>query len=1019
MIPEIQDLVPELGPPASLDSEGARFRLFDSTTTFLRTAAKAQPLLLVFDDLHAADAPSLLLLRFVTGELNDAHILILGAYRDEGPEHDHELASTLAEVGRHRVTHQIRLAGLDESQVARFIEGTVDIPVPEALVAAVHSETEGNPLFVGEVIKLLAAEGQFEATGEAIPLGIALPPRVREVIGRRLGHLSEGCRRVLSLASVLGREFRLDALAQVSGLTACSLLEVIDEAVGSRVVIDAPRALGRMRFSHALIRDALYEDLATGERVRLHREIGEALEGLYVDDKESHLAELAYHFCEAAPGGDVDKAVELARQAGERAASLLAYEEGVRLFRLALQILDMKGPAEREARCRLLLALGDSQAREGDLAGAKETFIQAAALARRHGMPERLAAAALGYGGRFVWSRAGSDRRLVPLLEEALKSLPEGDSKTRAMLMARLAGALRDEASRGPQDQLSQAAVDMARRMGEPATLSYALEGRFAATWWPENVEERLTMATEILRLAREADDGERIAHALGWRVVALMELGDIAAVDVELEAWGRLVEELRQPGQRWNLLFSRAMRALLDGRFEEAERLIADALSFGQRAQRSDAVPGSRIQMYLLRRELGRLSEVEADIKRSVAEFPMRSVFRSMLAHLYSELGRPVESGQAFDELAVNDFADLRRDNDWLFEMSLLAEVADSLGDGGRAAILYGLLSPFAGRNVSAGGDASIGSAARGLGVLASMLQRWEEASRHFEEALERNAAMGARPWVAHTEHDYARMLFHRDGVGDRERAAELLTGALDTSRELNMSALASRVTILQEEQGILRLHARVPTPFPEPTRGGYVFRREGEYWSIKFDRDAFRLRDSKGLRYLAQLLGSPAREFLALELVTAEAGSGSERTASGVRGEQREPEVRFASGRTGEILDTKAKEAYRRRLEELQDELEESERWGDPERAAREREEMDFLARELAAAVGLGGRDRRAPSDAERARVNVTKAIKTAMARIGKHSPALAHHLASTIRTGTFCSYVPDPRLPAIWQL
>jgi hypothetical protein len=278
----------------------------------------------------------------------------------------------------------------------------------------------------------------------------------------------------------------------------------------------------------------------------------------------------------------------------------------------------------------------------------------------------------------------------------------------------------------------------------------------------------------------------------------------------------------------------------------------------------------------------------------------------------------------------------------------------------------------------------------------------------------------MGARPWVAHTQHDYALTLLRRDGVGDRERAAELLTSALATCRELAMAALDRKVTVLMQQEGISPVAgARDAASSPEPTHGAYVLRREGEYWSIRFDRDAFRLRDSKGLRYLAQLLGSPGREFLALELMTAGVGSGSERTAPRVRGQRREPGLRLSSGRTGEILDPKAKEAYRRRLEELQDELEEAEGGGDRERIARARGELDFVARELASAVGLGGRDRRAPSDVERARVNVTKAIKAAMARIGKHSPALAQHLASTIRTGTFCSYVPDPRLPANWRL
>src|SRR6266508_2393570 len=1017
MIPELHDLFPEQRTPTSSDPEGARFRLFDSATNFLRSAARTQPLVLVLDDLHAADAPSLLLLEFVAGELADAHILIVGAYRDEGPELPRQLASTLAELGRQQITRHIPLVGLDESEVAHLIEWTVAGPAPESLVAAVHTETEGNPLCVGEVIRLL--EGQFEVTGAPMPLRITIPPRVREVIGRRLGLLSEQCHRVLTLASVLGPEFRLDALVRVSGLSAEALLEVIDEAVAARVVIEVPGTIGRMRFSHALVRDALYDSPAPRRRVQLHREIGEMLEGLYVEDPEPHLAELAHHFCEAVPGGDVDKAVDYARRAGERAAALFAYEEGVRLFRLAIEVLETKDPAGGEAHCRLLLALGDSQAREGNLAGAKETFLRAASLARNRNMPEHLAAAALGYGGRFVWTRAGSDRQLVPLLEEALRSLPEEGTLVRARLMARLAGALRDQRSLDQQDRLSREAVEMARRIGDPATLSYALDGRFAAVWGPENAEERLAIATEILQLAREADDGERIAQGLDWRVIALMERGDIPSADAELEAMAMLVEELRQPAQRWLLLHDGAMRALFDGRFDEAARLIPEALSLGQRAQRWDAVFGFRIQTYLLRCEEGRLEEMEAIIKRSVVEYPTRFVFRCLLAHLYCELERPLECREAFEKLAVNDFADLRRDNDWLFEMSLLPEVANFLGDVGRAAILYHLLSPYTGRHAPTGGEVSTGSVSRCLGILGSMLRRWDEAARHFEEALESNTAMGARPWVAHTQYDYARMLIGRDGVGDRERAAELLVGAAETCERLGMPALARKVATLQEEEGIsTAARARVTTPSPESTRGAHVFSREGEYWSIRFERDAFRLKDSKGLRYLAQLLGSPSREFLALELVTAGLGSGTKQDAVRVDRERRESGLRLSSGETGEILDPQAKAAYRRRLEELQDELEEAEGRADPERVARARDEMDFLAHELAGAVGLAGRDRRAPSDMERARVNVTKAIKAALARIGEHSPALARHLASTIRTGTFCSYVPDPRLPATWK-
>lgn len=1019
LIPELHEILPEMPAPAPTDPEGARFRLFDATTTFLRQAARAVPLVLVLDDLHAADAPSLLLLQFVAAELGDARILVLGAYREDGLEPEGQLASTLAEVARHRTTRLLRLSGLDEAEIARFIESAVDAPARASLVEAILEDTDGNPLFVGEAIRLLVAGGEVDRAADMIALRLAVPPRLREVIGRRLGLLSDACRGVLTVASVLGREFRLDGLAGATGLTADALLKAMDEAVAARVVTDVPGSLGTLRFSHALVRDVLYESLPPQRRVQLHGEIGEVLEELYADDLEAHLTELAHHFCEAARGGVVDRAVEYTRRAGERAATLLAYEEGVRLFRLSLQVLESKEPVEAGTRCRLLLALGDAEAREGDLATAKETFLRAAEIARREHAPELLAAAALGYGGRFVWARAGSDRHVVPLLEEALRSLPDGDGPIRARLMARLAGALRDERAPDQQDRLSTQAVEMARRIGDPATLSYALEGRFAATWWPDNAEERLAVATEMLQLARQADDAERISQALDWRMSALMELGDVPGVDVELEAMAVLVDEIRQPAQRWVMLNARVGRALLDGRFEEAERLLHESQGLGQRAQQWDAVFQSRIQTYILRWEQGRLNEMEDLIKRSVAEYPTRYAFRCLLAHLFCELERPDSARRAFEELARDNFGDLRRDNDWLFEMSLLPQVADFLGDTGRAGILYDLLSPYRGRHAVTPVEASTGSMSRGLGVLASMLHRWDEATRHFEEALEWNASVGARPWEAHTHHDHARMLLARDDPGDRERALELLSRVLAICQDLGMVALQGKATALLEEYGTSPVRIRAPASSSEPTHGPYVFRREGEYWSIRFERDAFRLKDSKGLRYLAQLLGHPSREFLALQLMTAGLGSGSTRAAPRSGRDLREAGLRPSSGRTGEVLDPQARQAYRRRLEELQEELEEAEGWADSERAARAREEMEFLAHELAAAVGLRGRDRRAPSDAERARVNVTKAIRAALARIAEHSPALGRHLESTIRTGTFCSYVPDPRLPAIWQV
>ena len=1018
LIPELQELLPELQMAVPLDPEGARFRLFDSTSTFLRNAASAQPLLLVLDDLHAADVPSLLLLRFMAGTLAENHIMVVGVYRDEGIESDHPLGSALAELIRERVTRHLHLAGLDGSDAARLIEATASIAPPRALIAAVHKETEGNPLFMGEVIRLLVAEGLLQAQGDAAPLRITIPPRVREVIERRLRRLPEECVHILTLAAVLGREFDLDTLHQTSGLSRDSLLGTLEDAVAARVVIEVPAVPGRMFFSHALIRDVLYDALTTRHRVQLHREIGEALERLYADDPEPHVAELAHHFYEAAPGDGSGKAVDYARRAGDRAVSLLAYEEAIRLYRLGLQTPG--GSADDTTRCELLLALGDAQTRAGDTPGARATFLRAADIARRRKMPGRLARAALGYGGRFVWTRAWGDRHLVPLLQEALALLPEEDSGLRVRLLARLAGGpLRDTLPVERRETMSQAALDMSRRLGDPVTLAYALDGRHCANLGPDVVDRRLAIADELIQVSEAAGDTERAFGGHEYRMHALLEVCDLPAARQEYRTLTRLADELRQPAQLWFTAVNRAKLALFEGMFADVEDAMQEALELGRIAEGADTQLAFDLQMYALRREQGRLGEVLHVVERAIDEYPAYPVWRYVHVDVLAQLEREADVRVAFHELAAEGFP-FHSEMQWLFGMGLASEACGYLRDVKRASTLYELLLPYARHNATLPPELCRGSVSRELGALAATMSRWDVAVRHFEDALEMNSRMGARPWVAHTQHGYARMLLEKDEPADRELAFELLSRASEICRDVGMTALEEKITALMELDRVAAAGAesRVSATVSESMHRADALRREGEYWTIRFGDDAFRLKDSKGLRYLALLLGDPAREFLALDLSTAGRGSGSP-APNGISPRRREPELRMSPGQTEAALDARSKEAYRARLEDLRDELDEAERRGDIELAARTREETDFITRELAAAIGLGGRDRRAPSDAERARVNVTKAIKSAVARIGEHSPTLANHLARTIRTGTFCSYVPDPRLPAIWQL
>ncbi|HEU6443562.1 MAG TPA: BTAD domain-containing putative transcriptional regulator [Gaiellaceae bacterium] len=797
MLPELRQLLPEVGAPPSLDPEGARFRLFDATTSFLQRAAEGNPVLLVLDDLHAVDTPSLLLLEFLAQQLAEMRMFVLGTYRDTEAGPEHPLTEALTELARH-MAPPLKLTGLPEADVARFIEANQGIEPPRGLAAAIHRETEGNPFFVGEILRLLAAEGRLQETVEP-PLGrLRIPASVRDVIGHRLRHLSDGSKGVLTLASVLGREFRLDALMGVSGQELESLLELLDEAISARVVGDVPGAHDRLRFEHVLIRDALYDDLTATRRIRLHRQVGEVLEALYANDPEPHLAELAHHFCEAVPAGETDKAVRYARRAGDRAATLLAYEEAARLYALGLETMVSNAAGNELDRCELLLRLGDVQGRVGDTPAAKKAFLRAAEAARTAGAPHHLARAALGYGGRFVWSRAWGDRQLVPLLEEALRCLPKEDSELRVRLLARLSGGpLRDTLPPEPRVAMSQEAVDMARRLGNGATLAYALDGRCSANWGPEVLSERLAIADELIQVAENVGDTERRYAGHDYRFHALLESGDMPAAYGQHEALARLAHELRQPAQLWDVTVDRAKLALFEGRFEDAERDICEAVELGRIAQSANAQMAFDLQMYALRREQGRLREVLEVVERAVDDYSAYPIWRYVLADVFAELERRDDARAAIDVLAGDGFS-VYLEMQWLFSIDLLPEVCRYLGDVEQAEILYELLRPYARLNASTPPDLCRGSVSRGLGILAAEMSRWHEAVKHFECALRMNAEMGARPWLAHAQYDFGRMLMARGESADRERAREFLASAKALSQELGMEALSEKVSAL-----------------------------------------------------------------------------------------------------------------------------------------------------------------------------------------------------------------------------
>jgi tetratricopeptide (TPR) repeat protein len=501
------------------------------------------------------------------------------------------------------------------------------------------------------------------------------------------------------------------------------------------------------------------------------------------------------------------------------------------------------------------------------------------------------------------------------------------------------------------------------------------------------------------------------------WRGAGVLAVGAIAASRQAVEAMERLAAELRQPTARWDASNFQAILALLEGRFADAEALIDSGIRFGSSSEPWDAIACSHAQLFSLRCEDGRLAEIESAIRRSAGEFPTRPLFRCLLARLLTELGDEDGARSVFDALAINRFGVIPVNNDLLLSLAHLAEVAWSLRDADRAAVLHELLLPYTGLVVDSV-ESSMGAVDRYLGLAALTAGDLQTAERRLQDALHLNVRIGAQPWAARTRADLAILLLARDRPGDWERAIELLETALGTARRLSMPVFAQRAEdVLARAGGDGHPVQDGPSAAKTPDAAPWsVCRREGEYWSIAFAGDAFRLKDVKGLHYLAYLLSHPGREFHVLDL--ASAGHGA--PAAGLQASPaREDDLH--QGRlsdTGPVLDEQAKNAYRVRLQELEEELAEATSWADPVRATRARQEMQFLLGELAAAVGLGGRDRKAGSAAERARVNITRAIKAALSRISAHSPALAAHLDMTIHTGTFCSYTPDPRAPITWR-
>ena len=803
LVPEVTERLGEVPEPPALEPEQARFRLFDSVSGFLANASRSRPLVLVLDDLHWADEPSLLLLKFIGRHLSDTGLLVVGTYRDVELGRHHPLAATLAELGEIEQTRRMALRGLDHEAVERFIVMTAGV-APPGLAEAVHEQTEGNPFFLGEVVRLLVSEGRLERDGTGWEL--AIPQGVREVVGRRLDRLSPETNDVLTQAAAVGREFEVAVLERVAGCPADEVARALDEATEARVVAESRRP-GRFAFSHALVRETLYAEIPGSKRVPLHGAIGEALEELHPGDPEL-FAELAHHFLEAAPAGNVDRAVSYAERAARQATDQLAHEAAADHYERAIEALDLRRPPDRGHRLELLRALGEAQTRAGRFVSARKTLESAVTLARDLDDAQSLAQAVIGIA---ALSEAGSvDERIVGMINEALEVLGEGDSVERALLLSALAQELYWEDPVGKSRPLGNQAIEMARRLGDMRTLAMTLARRqFDVT---TDVHERIKIVDELIALAERAGERDVATRGHLYQLANLLALGDMAGVDRELETYARLAQELRQPQHLWNVPLVRGMRALMEGRFDDVEALAGEALAGGRRAQEPLSEQFYAVQMALLHTHRGTVEEMLPGIREMARRYPAIRAWRLGLVSFLTEAGRLDEARLEFDHLAAEDFQDLPRDAQWVVGLALISRACARLGDAERAATLYELLLPYEGTAVVAGRAAACnGPVSLYLGNLALTMSRTTDAVRHLEDAIELATRMGDRPFLAQSEQGLVAALLTRDAAGDRERALELLGRVLEAGQQLGMRTVVEEALAVRlEAQGLSAVDVR-----------------------------------------------------------------------------------------------------------------------------------------------------------------------------------------------------------------
>jgi DNA-binding CsgD family transcriptional regulator len=806
LIPDLSVRVGALSGPVEADPDTERHRLHLAVTELLTAIGRRRPILLVLDDVHWADAASLLLLRHLARAAVNARLLLVATFRDTEAETTGPLAETLADLHRTGDVVRLRLAGLSGEEVAEFVRRAAHAePGPELdqVAGTIAEITEGNPFLVSELWRALVETSAVEITDGAItvtqpPAQLATPESVREVVSQRLSRLDPQTSDLLELAATAGREFDFDLIRIASGLEERALLGALDEGVNSALIEERPSGRLTFGFTHELVRRALYDRLTRLRRAELHLRVGEALEEVDHGSPRA-LADLAHHFAAAAPLGGPERGIEYNVRAGRAAIATLAFDEGADRLRTALE-LPIDDPRRR---IEILLDLGEACNRAGNAGQALEAFRAAAQLSREQNDAELLARAAIGYEDA-CWRPSIVDVGAIELLEEAAEELGGKNPAIQVGLLSGLSRALDFQGDRQRGALVRGNAVDLARRAEDRAGLARVL----VRSYWSRGtspLEEILSMLSEARDIGDELDDPEIRAEAMAWRIPTFVALGDLASARREVADLHETAEQTAQPFILHVAEHYASALALCDGRLEEAGVRAGRSHEWSRLLTGRDASGTYGIQMFSIRREQGRLSEV-APVLRVLAGGPREGPWRPGLIALLVDLGMEREAREQLDRIA-DEGLDPLRESLWLASLTYLADASAALGDERMAALVYRELEPLAGSNVMIGHlVTSYGAADRYLGMLATTLGEWERAEAHLAAAMEANERMGVRTWLAHTAYEYARLLHRRDRAAS-ELAQHLLRQASALAADIGLETLRARIDELGAPQPEVRL--------------------------------------------------------------------------------------------------------------------------------------------------------------------------------------------------------------------